>query len=425
MSSARKISTPNTLKKFVEDSPLLTLCATAITISGIIYGALSFIYASKHELEIGKIKADALRTEDDLRKQYEGKIRQLDDERSRIQFVVKDQSSFLDLKSLVVNEEQLGSDYKKFRSQGFAVPVSAAASIAWTWKETNEFDLISEVLGSAASAAILSDAEGAKAYQDALQRTKVYSFESPTVIEVEAAGERMKLRARSLFQSLTKADLDYASTVANHLAKNLEKSTSDVNKILYGTYVDFSEKLSRELLPLGAPLPPQSLTEKLTAEFIGSAFSVLEVASVEELIKAISSKVSPEKAVVVRQAYEKASKEKPEKPKNLEKDSKATPAELSMDAYYSALFLGAYQGLQALGDSVSVNEIGLNADYFVVKGSAEPSDTNGTKIRIYYLRICVRRDGRFYVAGYLIPAGDDLQDVKTSMSMISGFKIIR
>jgi hypothetical protein len=225
------------------------------------------------------------------------------------------------LKTLFVKEEQLGADYRKFRVPGFAdfaVPNSASATVAWTWKETSQFDMIGEMLGQTLQSELFSDPE----LKEVLRRGIVHSFESPTLVEVEAPAGKMKLKARCFFQALTKADLDYISTAA------------ETN----------------------------------------------------------------------------------------EKDSKRTSVTHDMDFYYFMLFRGAFEGLHWLGDSVAIDEVGLNHDHFVVKARAELPGPSGT-IRVFFLSICIRLDGRFYIAGYLIPA--DLQDVKTSMSMISGFKILR
>ena len=331
MNGTRKPSSSNRLRQFIEESPLLTLCAAIVTISGVVFSALSWMYTSKYEVEIARAKIESQRVEDGLKRQYSDKEKQLDDERSRIRFVVENQSSFLDLKSLIVNEEQLGADYKKFRSLGFAVPISAAATAAWTWKETNEFDRASEVFGQTGLSKVFSDPESLKLFQEASQRVKLYLFESPTVIELDVAGSAMKLGASAQFQSLAKADLDYISAIS-HLSKNKKDAKDDA-----------------------------------------------EIAQVTR----------------------------------------------DMGFYYLTQFLAAYEALLALGGSMSVSEIGLNNDYFIVKGSADGRGANGAPVRVYYLRIGIRREERLYVAGYLIPAGDDLQDVKTSMSMISGFKILR
>jgi hypothetical protein len=89
MNGKQKVSLPNGLRRFIEGSPLITLCAVTISIAGAIFGALNWVKG----VEVAKIQIDSKRTEDGLKEQYKDKIRQLDDERSRIQFAVGDQSS--------------------------------------------------------------------------------------------------------------------------------------------------------------------------------------------------------------------------------------------------------------------------------------------------------------------------------------------
>src|SRR5262249_17493714 len=69
-------------------------------------------------------------------------------------------------------EEFFEVPYRRFRSWGFAVPVTAFSARTWSWKETTEFDLMSEMLGQASS--LLPE----KSLQDLAQRSKVQSFES-------------------------------------------------------------------------------------------------------------------------------------------------------------------------------------------------------------------------------------------------------
>jgi hypothetical protein len=323
MNGKQKVSAANGLRRFIEANPLVTLCAVAISITGTVFGALNWLYSSKLGVEVENIKIEYKRSEDELKKQYSDKIKGLDEERSRIQFAVKDQSSFLDLKTLIVSEERLGAEYKKFKVgfAGFAVPSSASATVAWAWRETNQLDMIGEMLGQTFLSEFFSDPQ----LKEVFRRGIVHSFESPTLVEVDASAGKMKLKARCFFQAITKAELDFI-------------------------------------------------------------FAATETKK---------------------------------------KDPKLTLVTHDMDFYYFMLFRGAFEGLHWLGDSVSIDEVGLNRDHFVVKAKADLPGPSGTSVRVYFLSICIRLDGRFYVAGYLIPAGEDLQDVKTSMSMISGFKILK
>lgn len=317
----QKGSTANGLKQFIETNPFITLCAAAIAIAGAVFGTLNWLYSSKLEVEEAKLKLEYKQNEDKLTAQVNGKIKGLDEERSRIQFTVRDQSSFLDLKTLVVNEEQLGTEYKKFGTAGFAVPSSAAATVTWTWRQTNQLDLIGEMLGQTFVSELFADPQLKQVFGQGI----VQSFESPTLVEVDASAGKMKLKARCFFQAITKQELDF-----------------------------------------------------------------------------IFAATDPKK-----------------------NDPKVTALTHDMDFYYFTLFRGTFEGLHWLGDSVSLDEVDLRQDHFVVKARAYLPGPNGTRVRIYFLSICIRLDGRFYVAGYLIPAGEDLQDVRTSMSMISGFKILK
>jgi hypothetical protein len=205
----------NGLRRFIEGSPLITLCAATIAMAGTVFGALNWLYSSKYGVEVAILK-----------RQYSDKIKQLDDERSRIKFTVKDQSSFLDLKTLLVNEEQLGTEYKKFRVAGFAdfaVPISASATVAWTWKETNQFDMISEMLGQTLLSELFPDPQ----LKEVFRRGVVQSFESPTLVEVDAPAGKMKLKARCFFQALTKTDLDHIFTAAETKEKDSKEDSGN------------------------------------------------------------------------------------------------------------------------------------------------------------------------------------------------------
>src|SRR5262249_1630193 len=116
MTKTLKHSSTNRLKDFIERSPILTLCTVVLAVAATIYGALNWLYASRYEVEIQRIKFDSQSAEDTLKRQYSDKIRELEDERSRIRFAINDQSSFLDLKTLVADEEQLGTNYKAPRT---------------------------------------------------------------------------------------------------------------------------------------------------------------------------------------------------------------------------------------------------------------------------------------------------------------------
>lgn len=324
----QKVPTANRLRQFIESNPLVTLCAVAISITGAVFGAFNWLYSSKLDVAEGNLKIHYKQIEDELSKKFDAKIKGLDEERLRIRFAVKDQSSFLDLRTLVVSEEHLGAAYKVFRKDRFAVPSSASATVAWTWKETNQLEMIGEMLGPTFLSELFADPQ----LKEVFRQGTVQSFESPTLVEVAASAGKMKLKARTVFQTIRKAELDFIF------------AATDTRK----------------------------------------------------------------------------------------KDPKLAPVARDMDFYYFMLLRAAFEGLHWLGDSVAVNEVGLDRDHFVVKAKADFPGSNGTSVRVHFLSICIRLDERFYVAGYLIPAGEDSQDVKTSsqdvktsMSMISGFKILK
>ncbi|MBR0962081.1 hypothetical protein [Bradyrhizobium japonicum] len=430
-----KRSSDNWLKELIEKSPLVTFCTVAIAVGSTIYGAINWMYASKHEVEIERMRAVSQRVETELKRQYQDKVGELEQERSRIRFTVNDLTSFLDLKSLVVDEEQLGLNYRRFRPLGIAVPVSVQSSSAWSWKETTEFEIVSASLDQATSSSLFSDGGAGKQLQDILQRTKVQSYEGPIAIDVKIAGAPLNLRARSIFGSVSKADLDYVSTIANQMKVNslfasLDSFNKTLKAMLSSDYQSFYVRLMNELFPLDKPLAPKSVATVVDAETLGKILcDAAKPEQVDEVLAVIATKVSSDKSTSARMAYEICAKEKiddaSKEAVKSKTESDMVPITKDMDFYYATLFSGTYAALLEFGEKVSVSEIGLNKDYFVVKGSADLGDAGSTSVRVYFLRICVRRNDRLYYAGYLIPSIDNLDDVKTAMSMVSGFKILK
>ncbi len=110
------------------------------------------------------------------------------------------------------------------------------------------------------------------------------------------------------------------------------------------------------------------------------------------------------------------------------------PVSLSMDKYFSNLFFASYQAFNELSENTKTDEISFNGTYFVIRGRARLNADSQSSPALYFLRIGIRGDNdkikagdKIFVIGYLIPFpfGDNIQDVRTAMSMVSGFKILR
>src|SRR5262249_58587929 len=132
--------------------------------------------------------------------------------------------------------------------------------------------------------------------------------------------------------------------------------------------------LMDELLPLDKPKRQDSILDMLKADVLGVILSEAgKPEKTEELLKAIAVKTSPDKAAAVEEAYRKHAKENADRQSKITKTSEqgSSPVTFDMDYYYTILFTQAHLTLQGMGTAVSVNEIGLNKDYFVVKGSAD------------------------------------------------------
>jgi hypothetical protein len=115
----------------------------------------------------------------DLENEYANKFRVLDEERGRIKFSVSDVSSALDLKSIVMREEELGPNFKVIRHRGFAIPNVITEN--WIGRETNEFEIIKEVAGQEAVAEASSDKDDLKKLWEAAKKMPLYAFESPDI----------------------------------------------------------------------------------------------------------------------------------------------------------------------------------------------------------------------------------------------------
>jgi hypothetical protein len=108
----------NAIAKYLERSPLITLLTAAVALSGVLYTIIS--YVDSHRIETLKLEHEKKIFEYENRvakigREYQEKARLLEDERSRITFSVKNESAFLDLKTLFVNEGSLVAGYKRFR----------------------------------------------------------------------------------------------------------------------------------------------------------------------------------------------------------------------------------------------------------------------------------------------------------------------
>jgi len=106
------------------------------------------------------------------------------------------------------------------------------------------------------------------------------------------------------------------------------------------------------------------------------------------------------------------------------KDLDAILEPRGMEEHYRRLFAGQYEiFLIDLGGTAE--QISLNDDRFVIQGHTDLETGSGGQIRLYFLRIGVRTNDRIFHFGYMVPTGDNRQDVRMAMSMISGFKIIK
>ncbi len=94
----------NGISRFIEKSPAIALAAAVTAASSVVYTVTN--QALKLEFE------DKYRV---LQRGYDEKYRILNEERSRINFAVKDDSSFFNIASASVPDEVLFDDYRRFR----------------------------------------------------------------------------------------------------------------------------------------------------------------------------------------------------------------------------------------------------------------------------------------------------------------------
>src|SRR5262249_20798054 len=144
-----------------------------------------------------------------------------------------------------------------------------------------------------------------KSLQDLAQRSKVQSFESPTVHDVvDANGSPLKLRARTIFQTVTKVELDFAASAAS--GQDFTELSEKIKAVMAPSIDNLYSGLMDELLPLDKPKRQDSILDMLKADVLGVILSEDgKPEKTEELLKAIAVKTSPDKAAAVEEAYRK------------------------------------------------------------------------------------------------------------------------
>jgi hypothetical protein len=230
----------NGLARFLERSPIITLATTAVTISGVIYGIVNYVASQKidglksgYEQKINQLTLDYENKAANTSKEYYTKLRLLEEERSRINFTIKGVSSFIDTASIFMDEVSLPDDYKRFRSAHFAVPLRMVDS-TWSWRESDEAEMITEAFGVATFESMFTGEDAKRKIEIFKEGSKIFLFEGTDEVEAIVGDRHAKLKARCIFQSLTKENLDATSMPRSMQGHYLQLFTGQYNIFLIG-----------------------------------------------------------------------------------------------------------------------------------------------------------------------------------------------
>ena len=447
------------VRSHLDGHPLVAIVGVSVTVAVTVAGVMRYV----HSKQLKVIEARNAQETTELKKK-------INRERSEIKFRLKDQSGFLTKKSIFIDHADLVGDYRIFE-EGFAV-LRTPISEGWEWEEKTELELIRELIQGPQSDSdgvvnILARNLGDSLAELASNKTVhcAQKKEHFPVLRSESAGADMRLHFlprvcfefaswEVLRQSLRQTEESGFGLLQARLKQYKEDNaelSSRINEridLISREMLRNSENMLQHLADGGAP--KSEVEEYLDASSLGRAMATLyctHFGRIEAFLLKLEHEISDDFAERLRLVLREEMAARADDickclsksedlvselscngtEESVSSDSQKLPSNRELFAGYFNLKASPMSLFSELGEYKPTG-LHLADKIFVIHGHVEVKSDLQIKpspYRLYMLRVGVRTPKGIYLARYLIPTKADAEDVRTGMSLVNGFRVVR